>query len=135
MSVRRGPGAPAPAAVQKSRLHQVLSAGQDQQKIKADQAAGISPSAPVKAATGGGPFFYVGQGDGDCERGVYCDRDGKPKSSGSDDEDPYPLPPERPPDEMKDYIEQVLDNLAAGPAGLLAFSAQLQATTDSLRMR
>ena len=85
MSVRRGPGLPPPSVVAapKGRLHQVLSAGQEQKRVREEHAAAPSPPpvAPVKAVTGGGPYFYVGEGERRCRGGVYCDNDGRAVTS------------------------------------------------------
>ena len=100
MSVRQGPVAAQRA--EKGRLHKVLSAGQEQQRLRAQETS-------VKSATGGGPYFYVGQGERGCKGGVYCDGDGKAveddgkKTSGE-------IRRQQPPNEVLDYIRQVQDN-------------------------
>ena len=84
MSVRQGPVAAQPA--ERGRLHEVLSAGQEQKRLRA-----LATS--VKSATGGGPYFYVGQAVED---------DGK-KTSGE-------ILRQQPPNEVLDYIRQVQEN-------------------------
>ena len=51
MSRRPGPGVAPPVAVEHSRLYQVLSAGQEQQKVRSEQGAATAPApAPVAPA-------------------------------------------------------------------------------------
>ena len=136
MSTRPGPGAQSPAAAQRSRLHAVLAAGQEQQQVRTDHESSVAPTpppvAPVKTVTGGGPYFYVGQGERGCKGGVYCDKDGKAKSGGGEGDDEYDLPPPRPPNEIEEYIRQILDNPARWTGnGLLMLFPDQYADFDS----
>jgi len=93
MSRRPGPGVAPPVAVERSRLYQVLSAGQEQQKVRSEQGAATAPApAPVTPAAPTGASLVdtvdIGTNGNDCgKNSMYC---------GS----PYP-------DLLKEYIRQV----------------------------
>ena len=112
MSVRQGSGPAQTHIVEKPRIYHVLTAGQDQKRIREDAvtAAPKPPVSPVQADTGtigGGPDFYVGNGERGCKNGVYC-KNGKAKQGGDD----LLVAQDRrsPPVEEVEYIRQVNSN-------------------------
>jgi len=95
-----------------------LTAGQGQKYVRGD--------APTKTATGGGPYFYVGQGERGCKDGVYCDRDGKPATG--NDKTLGELRSPNPVNEVEDYVRQILSNPSrwTGNGLLMLFPGQYE---------
>ena len=114
MSVRttaQGPDASS-KLLERTRLQHVLTAGQEQKR------------AQTQTVTGGGPYFYVGQGERGCKEGVYCDREGKPAKGKTLGE----LRSPNPVNEVENYIRKILANPSrwTGNGLLMLFPGQYQ---------